>query len=208
MKKSALTLVGLTVLVVLVSLAVVAEVQTPSCQTALLVIDIQSAWLDGGSLTTDGVLVQTKTAELATAARAGGVPVVFVIDVSGQGYYSDAELEVAFPHEVQAQDHVVEKLFSNGFRETTLGELLRGIGVTTVLITGYASQGCVNATISGARSEGFEIIIIEDAHSGGGHGDRAAAKNGLWRRLGFNVTPSSEIDFATLCPQPDSEETE
>jgi nicotinamidase-related amidase len=181
-----------------------ADVQTPSCTAALLVIDVQSAWLTSRALTTDRVLVQEKVAGIADAARAAGVPIIFVIDIAYRYRFTDEQLELAEPLEVLTGDHVVEKMHPNAFLETSLADVLHDLGVTTLLITGYASQACVQETVHGGRLQSFEIIIVEDGHSGGQGGTMAAIWNDMWRREGLQVIPSAEIDFATLCVPSDS----
>lgn len=176
-----------------------ADVQTPSCTTALLIIDVQSAWLTSRALTTGGVLVQEKTAELSSVARAAGVPVVFIKDIAYRSRFGDALLEFAEPLEALEGDIVVEKTHPNGFLETSLEEVLRDLGVTTLLISGYASQACVQETVHGAVTLGFEVIIVEDGHSGGQRGFMAETWNAAWRRQGLQVIPSAEIDFSSLC---------
>jgi nicotinamidase-related amidase len=183
--------------------SVLAEVQTPSCTTALLIIDVQSAWLSSRSVTIDHVPVQVKTAELADAARAAGVPVVFVKDVAYRERFGDALLGFAPPLEVRDGDVVVEKTHPNGFLDTPLEQVLRDLGATTLLISGYASSECVQETVRGGYSLGFEIIIIEDGHSSGQGGYMAGTMNAVWRRQGLQVLASTEIDFATLCAPSD-----
>ena len=206
MQKLARSLVAVGLLLAAVGIAAIGEAQTPSCRTALLIIDVQSAWLGSAAITIDDVLIQDKTAEIAASARAGGVPVVFVIDVGHRDMFSDEELELAKPLEVLAGDFVVEKTSQNGFLRTNLEEVLRAIGATTVLVTGYASHECVAQTAKGAAMKGFEVIIIEDGHSGGAGGQWARRQNTSWRDRDWQVTPSGEIDFPRLCVPSNSEE--
>jgi nicotinamidase-related amidase len=186
----------------------IAAVQDTVCRTALLIIDVQKAWVGNAALTTDDVLIQEKTAEIAASARAAGVPVVFVIDVAYRDQFGDEGLELVEPLEVLDGDLLVEKTALNGFVRTSLKDDLLEMGVTTVLITGYASHECVAQTARGADSKGFEVIIIEDGHSGGAGGDWARKQNLEWRDRGWLVIPSTEIDFAALCLPPDPEAAE
>ena len=79
------------------------------------------------------------------------------------------------------------------------------MGVTTLLISGYASQGCVSATVAGAVKKGFEVIIIADGHSGGDGDFWAKKQNRIWAESGLQVIPSTEIDFAALCSPSNSQ---
>ena len=208
MLRLARTLSTVGLLLAMAAFAAIGEDQKPACRSALLIIDVQKAWVGPAAVTTDDVMIQDKTAEIAASARAGGVPVVFVIDV-GQSYrFSDAELELVEPLEVLAGDLVSEKIVQNGFLRTSLENDLREMGVTTVLITGYASHECVAQTARGAEMQGFEVIIVEDGHSGGAGGYWARRQNVAWRDHGWQVIPSTDIDFALLCLPPDSNSEE
>jgi nicotinamidase-related amidase len=186
--------------------AAVAQVQTGSCRTALLVIDMQKAWVGGRALTADGSHVTDKIVEILASARSAGIPVVFVVDVSMRWRFGESRLAIVDPLEVLEGDLIVEKRHPNGFLETSLGDDLRGMGVTTLLVTGYASHECVSSTVDGAIEQDFEVIIVEDGHSGGESGNQAKRQNWAWGRRGLQVIPSAQIDFAGLCASPETED--
>jgi len=193
------TLVIVALLLAATGVAVFAEVQTPSCRTALLVIDVQVAWLNSSAVTVDGVRIEQKTAQIVEAARPSDIPIVFIVDVSQRSLYSERRLSIARPLEALDGDLVIEKTRPNGFERTTLADDLRARGVTTLLITGLASQHCVQSTVDGALREGFEVIIVQDGHTGLQAGRVASSQNWRWERTGLQVVPSAEIDFAALC---------
>jgi nicotinamidase-related amidase len=185
------------------------QVQTPSCRTALLVIDVQNAWAASArALTIDRVRIANKTAEIAATARVVGIPVVFVIDVSMRGQYSEWGLSLVEPLEVNEGDLLVEKRYKNGFVRTSLKAELQELEVTTLMISGFASDECVRATVEGALWSGFEVIIIEDGHSGGDGGRTAAEMNESWRARGLQVIASTALDMAALCAAGESENGE
>jgi len=181
------------------SLAASSEVQTSPCRTALLVIDVQTAWLGIMAKTVDGVRVEEKIAGVLELARAAGIPIVFVVDISRRGIESEHRLAVADPIDILPDDLIIEKRYKNGFILTSLEEELRVMGITTLSITGFASHECVRATVKGALGRNFEVVIIEDAHSGGEGGRRATRENETWRGQGLRVIPSWELDFPALC---------
>lgn len=174
-------------------------VQTNSCQTALLIIDVQQAWVGGAAKTIDGVLIQQKTHTLSGMARGAGVPVVFVMDVAHRHRFTDEELELVPPLEILEGDILSEKEYTDAFLFTSLADTLRSIGVSTVLVTGYASDECVAQTVIGALGSGFEVIIVADGHSAGVYGLRARQQNAAWDERGLKVVHSSDIDFNSLC---------
>lgn len=176
------------------------QVQTPSCRTALLIIDVQNAWAaNARALTIDRVRIASKTAEIAAAARAAGIPVIIIIDASMRGQTSEWGLALVDPLEALEGDVVVEKRYQNGFVRTSLGSQLESLGVGTLLISGFASDECVRATVEGALWGGFEVIILEDGHSGGDGGRTAAEMNESWRARGLQVIASTDLEWASLC---------
>lgn len=197
-----IVLVVAAVLFAFAGMTLAEDVQSPSCRAALLVIDVQRAWLGSLAVTTDHVPVQERAAQLTEAARASGVPVVFVIDVGHRDRFTDDELRLAPPLRILEGDLVVEKSFQNGFVMTPLREKLLKMGITTVLITGYASHECVAATVDGALRAGFDVVIVADGHSGGLAGYRAAEQNRNWEERGLRVVRSGELDFESLCSPP------
>lgn len=192
------TLAVACLLVLIYALAMAANVQTPSCRGALLIIDVQKAWLTRDALTADGAWLPEKANTLADATRNEGIPVIFIIDVAYRHRFSAKQLELAPPLEALADDYVVEKRHPNGFQASQLEPLLRRLGVHTLLISGYATSECVKATLEGGLALGFDIVVVEDSHSGGLRGMRAAVWNTVWKGAGLQVVTSSEIDFAAL----------
>ena len=175
------------------------QVQTSSCCAALLVIDVQSGWLGPGAVTVDQVRVQDKIAEILDVARPSGIPILFIVDVSTRAVHSEYYLALADPLEVLEGDLLIEKQHPNAFTQTTLDERLRAMGISTLIVTGFASDACVRATVNGARYKHYDIIIVEDGHSGGDGGQTAARQNDAWREMDLVVMPSAEIDSAALC---------
>lgn len=68
--------------------------------------------------------------------------------------------------EIKEGQLIVEKTRLNAFYNTDLETLLRGLGVTTVLISGVSSTGCVGSTIYGAVDRDYNIIMLSDCVAG------------------------------------------
>ena len=60
----------------------------------------------------------------------------------------------------------VEKDAYSGFEGTDLVTILRQEGVTRVVVCGLATDYCVRATARDALTEGFEVLVVEDAIRG------------------------------------------
>jgi nicotinamidase/pyrazinamidase len=83
--------------------------------------------------------------------------------------------------------------FDNGHRRATgLTGYLRTRGVTQVFVAGLATDYCVYFSAKDARSEGFEVAVIEDASRGIAAESIAAAKADLLA-LGVRFVQASEV---------------
>jgi len=192
--------IAVIVMLTIAGTAALGDVQTPSCRMALLIIDVQNAWAaNARALTIDRVRIANRTSEIAATARAAGIPVIFILDISMRDQYSAWGLSLADPLEACDGDLIVEKRYPNGFVRTSLEAQLEELGVTTLLISGFASDACVRATVQGAVWSGFDVIILEDGHSGGNGGRTASSMNDYWRSQGIEVTASTALDWPSLC---------
>lgn len=59
-------------------------------------------------------------------------------------------------------DHIVYKRRSNTFYGSDLELILRSQGIDTVIITGVVTNGCVAATVEGARERDLHVIVLSD----------------------------------------------
>ncbi|MBS42256.1 MAG: nicotinamidase [Nocardioides sp.] len=167
---------------------------------ALLVVDVQNDFVEGGSLGVDGghKVARRISAHLAEHAdeyaavvasrdwhephsdngghfAAEGTepdfvdtwPVHCVIDGPGSDYAPGLDLDQVTHH---VRKGTGEPAYS-AFEGTTddggrLADLLRGLGVTDVDITGIATDYCVRATVLDARREGFGVRLLPGLHAG------------------------------------------
>lgn len=112
---------------------------------------------------------------LLSAARAGGVPVVYstsearpearIGSATRRSRRSDDTWSVAIVDRLTPRDGelVVYKNAPSAFFGTSLSTHLRRLGVHSVVLAGETTSGCVRATAVDASSHGFEVIVVEDA---------------------------------------------
>ncbi|MGH3318722.1 MAG: cysteine hydrolase [Streptosporangiaceae bacterium] len=62
-------------------------------------------------------------------------------------------------------DHVVEKMRMNGFYETRLDILLRGLGVETLVICGAWTNMSIEHTARHGADAGYEVVVCSDGTS-------------------------------------------
>jgi aminoglycoside 6'-N-acetyltransferase len=139
-------------------------------KTALVVIDVQQGLVapPAGPALHEGSALLARIARLLAAARAAGLPVVFVRHDGGRGDELEAgtagwQLHPALG--VRADEPVVEKRFADAFRGTTLAEVLRDRDIGRLILCGAQSDFCVDTTCRRAASEGFAVVLVGDAHS-------------------------------------------
>lgn len=150
---------------------------------ALLLVDFAAAYYIRSSPLYAGVEdARTAAAELADAARAAGVPVIFTRveyvpgDPARNGglfYRKIAALSCFdagnplgdFTPELAPQtgDIVVTKQYPSAFFGTGLADMLRSKGIDTLVITGLSTSGCVRASAVDALCHGFVPLVVRDA---------------------------------------------
>ncbi len=138
-------------------------------KTALLVIDIQKDYFEGGKYPLVNPLDAAKNAYmLLQCFREHNGQHVHIQHISlkpDAAFFikgdsgSDIHDSVAhFEHEP-----IVYKHYPNSFRETNLLEMLKEWGVERVVICGMMTHMCVDATARAAGDLGFQVIVAEDA---------------------------------------------
>ncbi|HEY4333869.1 MAG TPA: isochorismatase family protein [Ilumatobacteraceae bacterium] len=135
--------------------------------SALLVIDAQvnMFWPDPAH---DSVGLLGRLSELVATAHDAGVPVVFIRN-NGSGDDPDIAgtpgWEIAPSLQSELGAATLDKTTSDAFASTALATVLRDLDVDTVVIAGLQSEHCVSATARGAAVDGFDVVVVGDAHS-------------------------------------------
>jgi len=169
-------------------------VDSIDAKTAAMVIqDLQNdVIIEGGAFADSGAPahatsqnVVANVARLADAARAKGVPVIhvwYIVEQGAPGLKQNAPLFEgvraanalvrgtwgAAPVdglEPKDGDHVVEKMRMNGFYDTRLDILLRGLGVETLIITGAWTNMSIEHTARHAADAGYRAVVASDGTS-------------------------------------------
>jgi gluconolactonase len=172
---------------------------------ALIIQDMQNdTIIEGGAFADSGAPAHAiaqnavaNVADLAAACRSAGVPVVhiwYVVEPGAAGLRQNAPLfqgvkaadalvrgswgaAPADGLEPQDGDHVVEKMRMNGFYETRLDILLRGLGADTIVITGAWTNMSIEHTARHGADAGYEVVVASDGTSTTGDEWQNAALN-------------------------------
>jgi len=176
---------------------------------AVVVVDVQIGLFctDPPPFEADEVIQRIN---LVTArARSAAVP-IFFIQHDGP---ADGEWLVPFSDgwnlhpdlERNPEDMVIRKTTGDAFYATPLEQQLRGRGVQSLILMGYATEFCIDSTLRNAASKDFEILIVSDAHT---TNDAPMLKaplirqyfNWVWgessSRRGIHVLAASQVKFS------------
>ena len=130
----------------------------------LIVVDVQvgvvgEAW--------EAPRVVGNVARAVERARAGSVPVIWV-------QHADDELALGspawqwVPELVPADgEPLIHKHFNSSFELTALEAELARLGANHIVLAGAATNWCIRATAYAALERGYDLTLIEDAHTTG-----------------------------------------
>jgi gluconolactonase len=174
-------------------------------RSALIIQDMQNdVIIEGGAFADSGAPAHATSQNvvanvrgLAEACRAAGAPVIhvwYLVEQGAAGLRQNAPLFQGVREsdalvrgtwgaapvdglEPQDGDHVVEKMRMNGFYETRLDILLRGLGVDTILVTGAWTNMSIEHTARHGADAGYEVYVASDGTSTTGEEWQHAALN-------------------------------
>lgn len=183
---------------------------------ALVIQDLQNdviieggAFADSGApahATSQNVVANVKG--LAEAARQAGIPVIhvwYLVDPDAPGLKQNAPLFQGVKGanalvkgtwgaapvdglEPQAGDHVVEKFRMNGFYNTRLDILLRGLGAETLIVTGAWTNMSIEHTARHGADAGYRVVVASDGTS---------TVNDEWQQAALNYAMTNVAEVGT-----------
>jgi nicotinamidase-related amidase len=65
----------------------------------------------------------------------------------------------------EAADIVIRKTLNDPFAGTDLAARLKEMAPERILITGWATDFCVDATVRSAVSNRYDVVVVTDAHT-------------------------------------------
>jgi len=149
---------------------------------ALVIVDLQKAFDDPRYGGRNNPQAEANIARLLAAWRATGRPVVHVQHLSREpdSPYRPGQPGCDFKDEVrpQAGELVVQKSTNSAFIDTGLGPHLDDKEIHVLVITGVATNNCVEATTRMAGNLGYETYVVADATA---TADRTDLAGRVWR---------------------------
>ena len=155
-------------------------------RAVLLVVDVQVGVMDEAW---DSDRIIKNVARTVERARGEGVPVVWI-------QHSDEELPYGspqwqwVPELIPAEgEPLIHKEFNSSFEQTGLEEELAALGATHIALAGASTNWCIRATAYGALDLGYDLTLIEDAHTTGS----------IELDSGTTIEASNVIDELNVC---------
>jgi nicotinamidase-related amidase len=133
---------------------------------ALLIIDVQKGLFVPEPQPFEAADIINKINGLTARARTTGIPVIFIQheDATELVHASDA-WQLAPELIVEPGDLTLRKTTPDSFLRTDLSQLLSEHDIDTVVICGYATEFCVDTTTRRAAALGYDVQLVEDAHT-------------------------------------------
>jgi nicotinamidase-related amidase len=133
---------------------------------ALLIVDMQQGLFATPRHDADGLVSRINA--LSARMRAKQSPVIFIQHCGVDG----DDLHPSQPGHalhgglmVEATDTIIAKAFCDAFLETSLASTLSKFGVDELIVTGFATDFCVDTTIRSALARSYTTIVPEDGHT-------------------------------------------
>lgn len=158
---------------------------------ALLIIDMQK-----GSFTTktprfdtDGVVKRIN--ELSGLFREWGFPVIYIQhDGTGTGEFekNTPEWELLDAMNIETSDILIDKYANDVFYNSALQPKLTELNATELLITGCATDFCVESAVQSALTKDYNVTVVSDGHTTGERPHLKAEKviehyNWVWQNM-------------------------
>ncbi len=173
--------------------------------TALLIQDLQNDVItEGGAFADSGSPAHAKSQnvvanviDLAAAGRRAGMAIIhvhYVVDAGAPGLKLNAPLFQGVKEanavvrgtwgaapvdglEQQEGDFLVEKIRMNGFHDTQLESILKGLGADTIIVSGAWTNFSVEHSARHGADAGYRVVVVTDGTS---------TINDEWQNAGLN----------------------
>jgi len=164
---------------------------------ALLVIDMQVGLFTGKPPRHDADGVIHRINDIASSVRAMGGIVIFIQHEDDSAFIPGTKSwEILQALERRETDLLVSKQACDAFYETDLAGLLNRHGVQQLIITGCATDFCVDTSFRAVASREYEVSVVADAHTSRDRSHLDAVSiirhhNWMWQNL---ILPNSEVE--------------
>jgi nicotinamidase-related amidase len=133
----------------------------------IIVVDMQVGLLDGPpKLDLQGVIQRINLSTNMVRKQSGQVIWIRHCGKAGDAFERDTTGWSFLPElSRKPDDLVVEKALNDPFVRTPLLQILERIRPDRILVAGWATDSCVDATVRSAISNDYHVVVISDAHT-------------------------------------------
>ena len=131
-------------------------------RSALVVVDVQNDVV-AGAHERDAVVGRIRG--LVDRARTEQVPVVWVQHADEDLQHGSDGWRIVPELSPDPSEPVVEKSYGDSFEDTALEDVLAGLEVGRLVVTGAQTDACVRSTLHGALVRGYDTLLVSDAHT-------------------------------------------
>lgn len=134
----------------------------------LLVVDMQVGLFEGHPPRHDADGVIQRINAVARAVRSADGIVIFIQHDDPQNGVLEPGTdgwEILPGLERTDKDLVVRKQACDSFYETELAGIIQKFGAKQLIVTGCATDFCVDTTVRAAASRDFEVVVVGDGHT-------------------------------------------
>ena len=85
-----------------------------------------------------------------------------IVDTGEPGAKGSPQFEIISELQPESNELVFHKVTNSGFTGTSLDLVLRNLGMTTLVYTGAATDGCVESTARDGADLGYKTVLVED----------------------------------------------
>lgn len=157
----------------------------------LLVIDMQDALFSGDTVRFDAAGVIGRINSLTEAIRRHGGVVIFIQHdgTAEEGLLPQSPgWQILSALDARPGDGRVRKTACDAFYKTDLPDLLSAAVPGRLIITGCATDFCVDTTVRAAASRGYDVVVAADGHTTGNRIHLSAEQiirhhNWMWENL-------------------------
>jgi nicotinamidase-related amidase len=95
------------------------------------------------------------------------VPVIWVQHSDDELVYDSPDWQYVPELNPSEDEILIHKKYNSPFEETSLEETLVQLGATHIVLVGAATNWCIRAAVYGALERGYDLTLVEDAHTTG-----------------------------------------
>ena len=182
-------------------------------RVALLIVDVQAHFAENNGFAVGALDVIVQLKRLTAEAKRVGITRVYVRAIESPqtdspvwisrhatkpervGKYRDGSPGAEFHPDVSpsAGDVVIEKHRYSSFLGTDLDSILRSLRIDTVIVTGIASNVCVEMTAAEAFQRNFWTIVLSDCTTTRSEAEQRQAMLDVERNWGIVATSDAVI---------------